>query len=135
MATYYTEYTGYLCERYAGIVAPDMSATVEHFWSSGACDPIESTGQGPRYTAHDVDVPEWLIAGLTVNCADDVQNVACRIASGRWDDCELYRALRYLTIGKPGKFARSLIEQYSKTGTLSKNQVACVLNPPKWNKR
>lgn len=135
--TYATEYLDYLCVRFAGtdIATLDMTAQVEHFWSSGPCDPIESTGMGPRYTLHEIDIPDWLITGLTIKSDDDV-SLAAKIVSAHYDECDLYRALRYLTTkSKPGKFYRSLIEWYTTHGTLSSKQIAAVLNPPRWGRR
>jgi hypothetical protein len=133
MKTYYTEYLGYLNESFAGVTLPDMSLQVEHFWSGGALDPIVSIGLAPRFTAHEIEVPLWLVDGLGVN-SNEPSTLAVRVAAGYYDEVELFRALRYLTIGKPGKFYRSLIEQFSKTGTLSPKQVTSVLYPPKFNR-
>ena len=134
--SYAIEYTGYLCSTFAGIDLAnlDLDSTCEHYWSSGYCDPIESIGQKPRYTVKEVEVPDWLITGLSVN-HDIVNELATKICSGYWDTCDFYRCLRYLTIGKPGKFYRSLIEQFTITGKLSSKQEYCVLNPPKFNSR
>jgi hypothetical protein len=137
LTTYATEYTGYLCSRFAGIdiSALDMSATTEHFTSSGWDEPILSAGMKARYTLHEIDIPEWLVTGLSVN-HDDVLPLAAQIASANYDECDLYRALRYLTNdSKPGKFYRSLIEWYTSHGTLSPKQVSAILNPPQWGRR
>ncbi len=64
------EYCDYLVERLVAIgedeiAALDMTKQVEHFWSLGPCEPIESLGLGWRYQVREIeDPPEWMIQGL-----------------------------------------------------------------------
>jgi len=125
------EYCGYMVERPCAvgdeIAQLDMSATVMHYWSSGACDPIEPTGQAARYRIIDVDVPSWLVAGLAVNQngsgrdATAVRRAAALIMAGYGQ----YGYLRELSF-ETGKFARSLQDYYAAHGRLSDKQRACI---------
>ena len=105
----------------------DMAATVMHYWSSGACDPIEPTGQGPRYRVIDVDIPDWLVSGLGMSergqslDATILQRAAAMIMAGYGP----YGYLRDLSF-ETGKFARSLQEFYATRGYLSDKQRACI---------
>lgn len=136
---YAIEYLGYLHERIAAtdtaIATLDMNATTMHYWSGGALEPIENAGMSAKYRVESVDVPDWLITGLSVK-HDDAIDLAIKIVSGMPDyRRDFYEALRYMTIGKPGKFYRSLIEQFTASGELSPKQINAVINPPKWNRR
>lgn len=133
---YATEYAGYLVERFvcvgAGVDALDTSQTVEHFHSTGWDEPIISTGQGPRYSISEIEIPNWLVSGLKIQ-HDNAEELAAKICSGYYDEVDLYRALRYLTCAtKPGKFQRSLMDWYTTHGTFSNKQINAVLNPPKF---
>lgn len=136
MTTVALKYCDYLIERIAAvgdtaIAALDLSETTTHYWSGGACEPIEDAGQGPLYRLIEVDVPDWLIAGVVRGQADgrwadgcDALTWAARLAIGEratgWAD-----ALRLL-ITKRGKFADSLRAWFATHGYLTDKQAnAC----------
>jgi hypothetical protein len=125
-----SEYTGYLSTPWRYDVDPssvDMSELVTYYYSSGPCDPIVPSGTINRWTAHEINVPQWLIngcikAGLSETYA---KKISC---NDTYPIRQIDSALSKL-IGMKGKFASSLQQQWQDRGSLSANQIACVLRP------
>ena len=130
------EYCDYLIEQLVAIgdtevIALDTNAQVEHFWSSGPCDPIESCGMGPRYIVKEIeDPPTWLIEGLYIYyheseyTRDECVRFAVEIIL-RTSHHPYAADLRDLYY-KTGKFANSLKEFFALRGFLSPKQRAAI---------
>ncbi len=130
------EYHDYLIEEIAAIgdraiAELDLTATTTHYYSGGACDPIESIGDGPRYRVETVnDPPEWLVSGLRVYYAgnqfthEECVAVAVKVLLGHSQQPQAsdLRQLHY----KRGRFADSLREWFSTHGHLSPKQSAAL---------
>jgi len=130
------EYCDYLIRRLVAIGDEavnklDLSAQVEHFWSSGPCDPIESCGMGDRYYVEDInEPPSWLIDGLMVYYRDsEYTREDCTQAAVRIMLRESYHpyasALRDLYY-KKGRFADSLKGFFATRGFLSPKQQLAI---------
>lgn len=130
------EYIDYLMEPIVAIgedeiAALDMTKQVEHFYSMGSCDPIESSGLGWKYNVREIeDPPEWLIRGLMKHydgseyTREDCEKFAVLIL------CKESRnplAKDLLTLHyKRGKFAESLKQFYAERGYLTQKQRAAL---------
>ncbi len=131
------EYTGYENCRLVGVdVDVDLTEQTINFWSSGYLDPIVENGTRPRYWIENVDIPEWLLTGITRGRVDgrwfnyaDMREVAVLILSRRMgirdDDWAL--ALKPLANAKPGKFVNSLRDWFAGHGMLTGKQADAVM--------
>ena len=111
----------------------DLSATTNNLISSGYADPIEAYGTRPLYRVWEIDIPDWLLAGITRGQQDGrwpdgnaVWNAA-RIMTNPYNE-DVERALFRLAFrtGRTSKFERSLQAYFATHGIITARQAACV---------
>lgn len=130
------KYNGYMSEVVAAvgdeeIAALDLDAQTMHFSSWGPTEPITDAGLGPLYRLVEVEVPDWLLAGVKRGQVDGRWNNhtaahwAARIAGGFYGDGGWAGKLVRL-ITKKGKFAESLRQYFEEHGMLTDKQALYI---------
>ena len=110
----------------------DLSATTSNLISSGYADRIEAYGTRPLYRVWEIDIPDWLIAGVARGQQDgrwpdgNALWNAVRITANPYNE-DVERALSRLAFrDRVSKFERSLQTHFATHGIITARQAACV---------
>ncbi len=132
------EYTGYENCRLVGVdVVVDLTEQTTNYVSyCGPCEEIVAYGTRNRYWIENVDIPDWLLTGITRGKVDgrwfnhaDLREVAVLVLASRmgFRDNDWARALAPLANAKPSKFVSSLRDWFASHGMLTEQQVTAFL--------